>query len=490
MEIVTDQASHHIPQEWVARWTVLKDYQEEYGNRMEWDYTSSSELKKWIKLNQHMDEGRQKLDAWNKTKYTVSHELYNKFVPASSVMRALVFMNAVDGEYLLSVRIDEALPHHLRKQLYKELGQYVRRHRLPFLYTATYTETYGSYNRLNLFCDVALHDINYMTKNKEVVTEVEEIALLFPYDILIGILHTAQQMEVKPLTMEIVEVDVDVSSHTDHLYEPPWWLVRWDDILSMYLTEETMNERNKALTVLDKRVEELNEEGEPDNGVYDYLYYTSDRTQGDVDQVSDIVRIFLGLPLLRPLIHHVGPRSEQDNEDDGLVQTLYYKKRETFTSQPQFLWNSSAFLSAIVKQVELVDTEQLFGLAVYVFGIDRLLIKRRDAGGRVHIDKYRSRDVLAPPVKGVTAVQTVDASCVAAAWMEYELDLQYKQPRDGIPTSDYPTLMSHLLSVTNRDFIRGIAELCVRLEEEIGSKYWTDEDVYALGEAALNALNE
>lgn len=484
MEIVTDEASHHIPQTWVDRWNALKDYQEAHGNKMDWSYTSEDELRLWITLNQYMDEGRQKLDAWDKETYTLSSKLYSKFISASSIMRVLLFMNAVDGEYLLSVHIDEDLPSRWRKQLYKELGRYVRKNRLPFHYTSTYVERYGTYRMLGLYHDVANHDLMQLTKNAEAAEETWELALLFPYDILVGILHTAQQTQSGLLPMEVMEVDFDIAPRTEFLEEPPWWLVRWNDILTMYLTEETMAERDSAIATLETRLEQLTEEGKED-AIYGYLQMTIDTTQGDAEQVSDIVHIFMEVPLVRSLRLHAGVRQEeQTSSSDGLWQNIYYSiSKEAFKSPPTFLWDSSKFLSVIAKQVSLVPTVRLFGLAVYVFGIDRLLV--RDVSRTA--EKTRDKVVLSRMVRGLSGLDEEDATCTAAVWLQHELNLQYG-PTQVIPTSDYEMLMSRILAITNKDFVAGIVELCTRMEDEISSMYWTDEDVRALGEAAASVL--
>lgn len=450
MELVVNDGAQSVPQAWVDRWTLLRDYQEDNGNKMIWDLTSEEELQQWVTLNKYMDENRTIYNHFGGLNVLPSR-VYRRRIPASSVLTIVRYMNAIDGEYLLSVDIDEELPFNERKAMYEELGRHIRKNNMNFFYRAD-QEVYGSHLNLGLWLDPVIS-----ADESEV-----ELALLFPYNILIGILHTAAvQQERQEKISGLIEDDRGiVLPVTEYLSEVAWWLIRWNDIRDMYLTQETMNRRDYAISVLDDRIYQL-EQQEDEDVSYATMRSKIDTTQGEVSEVPDIVRIFLGLPLLYPLdLHILYDPDVSPQYLDGIQTELLWANQKTraFSHPPKMMSETPLFLSLLVNQVDIVDPVLLPGLASYVFGIDRFFTE--DV-----IPKYREETHFTESATDsidAYGLRQMDATSTIAVWMNEELNRQYA---GSIPTMIYPSLVSRLLSVTNKDFVLAIARLCDRLVE-------------------------
>lgn len=164
MELQIEDASYSISEKWVQRWQLLKDFREDNGSLMMWTYTPPAEILQWIELNKKLDAGSEKYKT-TKLNFTTAEyvalfpsEAYPNPISVSSIYATLQYMNAVDAEYLLGCYIDETLPDTVRKQLYKDLGHYVREKELVFSYRLTTAQQYGTHQNAGLLQDPMLHE--------------------------------------------------------------------------------------------------------------------------------------------------------------------------------------------------------------------------------------------------------------------------------------------------------------------------------------------
>lgn len=493
MELQIEGSSYPIPEGWVQRWQLLMDYREENGNLLKWTYTPPAEVLQWIELNKKLDEGAKELKTTKANFSTGEYEVfrpseaYHDPIPISSIYNTLQYMNAVNGEYLLGCYIDETLSFSVRKQMYKDLGRYIREKELVFSYRLVTAEYYGTHQNAGLLLDPAMrgrvigrHEDLFIdryysdetTREADMQKEYEE-ALAYPFDILVGIIHTAAQRQTEVLNVKTIERP-DASKWkltTWRLPEVPWWLVRWDDVRTMHFTEETKNLVN---AIKDKR---------PNHGEVLRI----------LTNMSYIVAIFCGASEESKDARLGGDVTVVEMTSDP-VSKVSFGDRMTL---PSVFGDVDSYLTVYSKQATVVSDELVKKLSVQRhFGLERLLardissiytVSYQQEGRRiphqVNLDIYSARGK-----NGIRQVEDMAATEVIGVWMIHQIDKQYKKV---VPIADYKKLMKSLLTATNRDFIMGIVTLLIRMAEVgVTSNKWSNVEVDALAEACLEALEE
>lgn len=483
MELISKGKSHVITESWIRRWQLLSDYQSEYGNRIEWDF-NQVQLDKWLDLNRKMDEHQEKLTPHIQRSLEENITIplpglvYNNLTRISEVYEILQQMNPTDGEYLLTCRIDKELPHSSRKQLYYDLGHYIRRNGLLHLYRRPKSRhealLLGSYCNLAVETDpmVAMTAVfNIPIREDPELTA----AMAYPYNILVGILYTALQEQEQLLSVGIGDTE-------ELIDEVPWWLIRWDDVKTMHYTQEVADQLSKAnaLSV------ECQKESKNDSSVfYEHIRVTT----ALLTSISTIASIYMG--------HGVSYNVEwREHSNEGLVRVKTLPVNQAFQSSPELpepLGECNRLFSLLLIQSEIVTTDNLLYLCNDVFGLD-VILTRSSAKHRASVRDcpvmLLSRsivDLMSYVISGQVTEMT-SSSQVVAVWIERQISYQYGTR--VVPMKDYPALMRRLLTATSQDFLFAISTLLVRmLELNVLSPYWTRKQVQKLADAALAVLD-
>ena len=492
MELQIGDASYSIPEKWVQRWQLLKDFREDNGSLMMWTYTPPAEILQWIELNKKLDAGLEKYKT-TRLDFTTGEydalfpsEAYPNPIPVSSIYATLQYMNAVDAEYLLSCYIDETLSDAIRKNLYKDLGHYIREKELVFTYRLTTAQQYGTHQNAGLLQDpmmikrvIARDDFHTQlyysdeTTREADMKKAYEDALAYPFDILVGIIHTAAQHQTAVLEVKTIERP-EASKwelKTWKLPEVPWWLVRWDDVRTMHFTEETRNLLNAIVNRAPHREE----------------------VSSALTTMSAIVAIFCGVSEESEESRLGGDVTVVEMTSDPVSKTSF----GDLMTLPSVFGDVDSYLTVYSKQAEVVSDEAVKMLSTQRrFGLERLLARdissiytiSHQAGRRiphqVNLDIYSARGK-----NGIRQVQDMPATEVVGVWMIHEIDKQYG--KKAVPVVDYEKLMKHLLNATNSDFIIGIVTLLVRMREVgVMSNKWSNVEVDALAEACMSVLEE
>lgn len=196
MDLRLEGKKYFIPEEWINRWTLLRDYKEDVGGTMmELDASTvtSEQLLKWYRLNLELSR-------------SVQIQPQKKIMALSEAYNAIQFFGPVDGRHLLYCRIDDGLSLKDRDNLYKELGMYVRREWFN-MNVSSLAEMIGkeAAERANAPSGIAAYlsrdpyaVLKKLTKDKKTTTEVEnaiELAEAIPLEILYGIYYNADPNE-------------------------------------------------------------------------------------------------------------------------------------------------------------------------------------------------------------------------------------------------------------------------------------------------------
>lgn len=179
MELRLEGKKYFIPEEWIDRWNLLRDYKEDVGGTMmELDISTvtSEQLFKWYKLNITM----------RSSTHLVQPE--KKMMNVSEAYNTIQFFGPVDGSYLLYCKIDDALTLNTRDSLYKELGKYVRSH-------GGYLSDTGLANYLDRDPYVLLKNMTEGKSITEAAEQAMELAEAIPLEILYGVYYNADQDE-------------------------------------------------------------------------------------------------------------------------------------------------------------------------------------------------------------------------------------------------------------------------------------------------------
>lgn len=207
-----------VSKEWISRWGFLIDLVDDMGvNEVDWTYTSSETLKKWIMLNTRMDDSD-------------PFEVGYSFIAMSEVWSIVEFMRPVTDNYLLHCYIDLGCHFEVRKRLYHALGKLIRQRGQRYPYITTKIMKRSSEWRYGIHHNFYLrHDLAYGVHNQGDVgfsaypSKLQAIILEQGPNAITGVLHTAY-----------VESIINKQSRKDcGSYEVPWYLIRWSDIVEM-----------------------------------------------------------------------------------------------------------------------------------------------------------------------------------------------------------------------------------------------------------------
>ena len=422
MEIVAYSKRHTIPEHWIDRWQLLKDFREDVEGDMEWKYTSQSEFKMWLRLNTNMDESKRRREEYENEHEAPIEDIYQDLVPISSILSILQYMNATNGEYLLNTRIDGKTPPQERERLYNELGKWIRANDMRFVYREQVREDkqYQTHTNLGVDRDPA----SYTDKEKNPI--LFQLALEAPYDLLTGIIHTGYQKEK--------ESEYIRTGERWDMTEAAWWRINWNDVRDFYFTQETEDKREALLDKLDDLIE--NEGDRVKKRQTKQVWDNIDKIQGSMRSMTKIVRIFTGIPVLKDPLP-AGTASE------GYL-TFYPDTYRRLFEEPEelsLLLSHPEYFKLLARQTLIeTDNERLAEIASSLFGLDVLVEGRAEAPSTVEVDVY--------------------ASSVVAEWIRDSLHSQYS---DDIPTDDYEYIISSLLNKSSIDLIRGIHTLLTRL---------------------------
>lgn len=192
---------------WVPRWTFLRDLIGEMGvTSVNWTHTGVEEVRLWVDLNRRMDK-----------------EKVVKIYPVSKMNDTLQFMLPVNGEYLLYCWIDEKLSFDRRKELYWDLGLWIRSVGSPYEY-AMITKG-GLHNNFYLHYDLVYNRHHTQSTTgvvRDYPPEFMEFLLRSSLNTLTAILHTAWMRE-RSGKRKTRGKNAEVA----------WDLIRWDDVLAM-----------------------------------------------------------------------------------------------------------------------------------------------------------------------------------------------------------------------------------------------------------------
>ena len=431
MNILAYGETYTIPMRWVKRWKLLTDWPNK-SEKLYWTATSSSKFRSWYKLNTAMDSNEKRRVEYQLNRDLLPvNEIYSDLLPYSSILSTVSIMIPVNGEHLLSVSIDTVSSSD-KKKAYELLGQWIRENQLMFRYR--YEDRGETHRNLGIGRDPTLH----LKRGPPLF----RLAMLLPYDVLVGIIHSSYQGLSSTLE--------------DSLSEAPWWRINWKGLRDFYYTNRTEEECDNTIRKIEDSLVINSMSRVEDSYVRNVnrLIEEIDRQQGSAVHLSNITRIFMGLPVTTP---------DVTTEEEGTFSFAPNESPIPFqhTEELSLLLSHPLYFKLLARQALVVPTDQLDRTARKLYGLNSFLT--------------------------ITAVKTANviASEAVAAWIKDSV-VSYYDAAGDMPR-DYEYIVSVLYQSTSREFILGISTILQRLRDETKIPLWHREETGLLL-TAINAL--
>lgn len=203
-----------VKNNWIPRWSFLNDLVNDMAvTTLEWDRTALAPLLQWVALNERMD------NSWSPSPILQ--------LPHISPMNEVIdFMNPASGEYLLYCWIDDELLPERRRQLYLDLGIWIRsqglNHSFTYLQPIDELEDGLHYN-FHLSRDMA-YGLPELDRRDYPAGLLDSI-LDSPLNVLTGIVHVAW--------MWVNSLHYKTRAEVKIMKEVPWNVIRWNDVVQM-----------------------------------------------------------------------------------------------------------------------------------------------------------------------------------------------------------------------------------------------------------------
>lgn len=434
-----------LPSSWISRWQLLTNFKKRGVKTLDWNLTEEQDFQNWMRLNVYMSEAKKRIT------YKISqgelpllvNDIYIDLVPSSSLLIILDTMIPTDGEYLMSVRIDEATPGPDRKKMYESRGRWIRENQLEFLYRL---QGEGQTHRnLGISRDPTL------TLAKD--SPLFQFALALPYDVLVGIIHSSYQ-------------NLGGVSESS-LLEAPWWRVHWDDVRDFYFTKEAVKKKNDVIRTTERLLIDT-QDSLRDTSFQSFSIDASmlrqihkfqsniDPSQASITHLSAICRIFMTLPITG------APTSSEEGRFSFSPSTSSTPFQDT--EELSLLLSHPMYFTLLARQAVLIETRQLRRTAKKLFGLDSFLV--------LPISRTRT---------------SVLASEAVGAWIRDSVSGYYDAVGNFWPR-DYEYMIHALYASTSKEFMLGIRTLIQRLRDETTIPIWHTDNAELLLETVNHLL--
>lgn len=359
MELLVDNTTISVPEQWIRRWQFLSDYhdfttrdlpintEEPQSNVLEWKYTPLAEVEQWVLLNQNMDKYREGYEDYGDKLYLVGGELPPS-IPLSSLYKTVDFMLPYTDEFLFYTHIDKKLSPSVRSKLYDRLGRATEEWGVA--HGGNQEAVYEVFNLEGAFSPISSEsrELSIVGEHPIIVEAMNKINSL-PFLRILGILRNSYQEKRSEPGDAIVSVD-------------------WSEMRDLVFNAENAKLYNKVVSELPSP----------------FSLYETDGHAGD--DMTELMRVLTLLPdfstrpvsllLLSkiPLIEESNPTSDVIGRTVQCLReteiTTYYDHRHIL-DRVEYEHTSAVryFIECIDFQVDNADVKQLPWIAKMILGL-------------------------------------------------------------------------------------------------------------------------